>query len=375
MKKVILLGASGSIGLSSLEILRNNPSELTLVGASCHNSIEVLRKLKHEFPQINTALSNPQLRNSEFSFQGPDAIEQLITNTKCDIVINGISGAAGLKPSVWTLREGRDLALANKETIVMAGPQIIEMADAQGCRLLPVDSEHSALFFLQKHAPIKELILSASGGAFRDKSNEEMADVRLADALKHPTWDMGKKITIDSSTLANKGLEVIEAYFLFGVASENIKVVIHRESMVHSMVRTMDGALYAQISKPNMQLPIQNALFYPDLKKVDSVHIDPWDLKLSFEKPDFQRFPMLSLAYKSLLLGQWATIAYNAANEVAVDFFMQELIGYHDIPRVTEHILSGKGPESFSTIDEILQWDRNVRRQSNLFLEQLSVTD
>lgn len=375
MKKVILLGASGSIGLSSLEILRNNPSELTLVGASCHNSIEVLRKLKHEFPQINTALSNPQFRNSEFSFQGPDAIEQLITNTKCDIVINGISGAAGLKPSVWTLREGRDLALANKETIVMAGPQIIEMADAQGCRLLPVDSEHSALFFLQKHAPIKELILSASGGAFRDKSYEEMADVRLADALKHPTWDMGKKITIDSSTLANKGLEVIEAYFLFGVASENIKVVIHRESMVHSMVRTMDGALYAQISKPNMQLPIQNALFYPDLKKVDSVHIDPWDLKLSFEKPDFQRFPMLSLAYKSLLLGQWATIAYNAANEVAVDFFIQELIGYHDIPRVTEHILSGKGPESFSTIDEILQWDRNVRRQSNLFLEQLSVTD
>lgn len=369
MKRVLLLGASGSIGSSSLDILKKHPDSFQLVGVSCHSNQLELESIQRDFPGVRTALSGLSQGELPFDYTGKTAVRDLIRNTPCDLVINGIGGSPGLEPSYWSLMEGRDLALANKETIVMAGPQIMQLAEEKNCRLLPVDSEHSALFFLQPIQHIEELVLSASGGAFRDWSREDMQNITLEDALKHPTWSMGKKITIDSSTLANKGLEVIEAHYLFQKPADKIKVVIHRESTIHSMVRTTDGALYAQISKPDMRLPLQNALYYPDMYPVDSIYIEPWDLNMSFEKVDYHRFPMLPLAYDSIRKGQWATIAYNSANEIAVEAFMKGMIPFTDIAAITEYVLSLSGPNSFSSISDILKWDKEVKNNSRFYLE------
>lgn len=368
-KRVILLGASGSIGQNTLEVLRKYPEHLQLAGVSCHRNIAFLKKLKKEFPLAVTALSS-QGNGLDFSFYGESGLVEMIRSTKADIVLNAVAGSPGLILSWETLEAGMDLALANKESIVMAGSLIVNKAREKGLRLLPVDSEHSALFhLLQLPARPKELILTASGGAFRDKDLAYMKKAKPEDALRHPNWDMGKKITIDSATMANKGLEVIEAHYLFGFAPENIKVVIHKESLIHSLTRSIDNALYAHISKPDMKLPIQSALFYPDEKPVDSIFIEPWDLSLTFEKPDNNLFPMLPLAYSALKQGQSHCIAYNAANELAVKAFLDGKISFLQIADICEKLIENWVHQDIHSIKDVLDLNKRAFQEAQQILE------
>jgi len=375
MKKVILLGASGSIGTNTLEVIRNNPGRLKLIAVSCHRNKDVLASIKKEFPSVKTAFSSVE-KGSEFDYYGQLGIKEMIHDSQADILLNAVAGSPGLLFSWEALEAGLDLALANKESIVMAGKLMTKKADKQGLKILPVDSEHSAIFHLLRNpSSTKELILTASGGAFRDKDKAFLEHAKPEDALKHPTWDMGKKITIDSATLANKGLEVIEAHYLFGFAPEQINVVIHKESLVHSFTRTVDNALYAHISKPDMKLPIQNALLYPHEAAVDSVYIDPWDLSLTFRRPDYNLFPMLSLAFQALRQGQSSCIAYNAANEVAVDAFLNNKISFLNIADLCRNVLSKWIVSNVSSIEDVLAINKKAFRIAQEELERICVSN
>ena len=305
----------------------------------------------------------------------PEALEKLISTCGADIAVNGIAGSSGLLPSVLVLQAGMDLALANKETIVMAGPLVSQLAEQNGCRILPVDSEHSAVFTLvQKFGSdtIGQIVRTASGGPFREKPRGELPFVKPADALKHPTWDMGTKITIDSATLANKGLEVIEACRLFNVAPERVKVTVHPQSLVHSLIRTTDGVLYAQISPPDMRHPILAALTWPDFIPSS---LEEWDITaggtLNFYPPRLDDFPMLPLAYKALLQNA-GPIAYNAANEVAVAAFLAEKISFAQIATITEQVLAEDWCREPVTIQDVFLFDRQARQLAQQLVEKFS---
>ncbi|MCL2519828.1 MAG: 1-deoxy-D-xylulose-5-phosphate reductoisomerase [Spirochaetaceae bacterium] len=314
MKKLIILGATGSVGRQAIEVVKNYPDLLKVVGLAAYSNKEELIKLTKFINVDKLALAA----------ENPAAITNLIKESDADVVLNAISGSAGLLASFTTLEEGRTLALANKESMVMAGPLLKELAAKNNCLILPVDSEHSALFFLlqnRKAEEIDELILTASGGPFRDYSFNQLRQVTAQQAANHPTWQMGAKISIDSASLANKGLEVIEAWQLFNIDIKKIKVVMHRQSVVHSFIRTTDGALYGQMGKPTMLLPIQNALLYPALKPVPAARFDLFNQNLTFEAIDNERFPLLNLAYRACELGAAYPLVYNIANEIAVADF------------------------------------------------------
>ena len=364
MKKVIVLGATGSIGKNSLDVIRKNRENFTVAGLSAHTGESELLKAAEEFNVKNLAITGKKPGSDRIGFTGQVGLLNMIRDTDADLVVNGIAGSPGLLPSVEALSGGKDLALANKETIVMAGPLIKKLAEKNGSLVLPVDSEHSAVFQLLRNrniSEVTEIILTASGGPFREKPYEEFKDITLADALKHPTWSMGKKISIDSATMANKGLEVIEAHELFGFPGDKIKVLIHPESRVHSLIRTADGEMYAQISSPDMRIPIQNALTFPQTWDSSFGHLDLAETSLSFFSPDQKRFPLLFLAYNALEKGKSFKIAYNAANEVAVDAFIKGRIGFMSIHATVSEVLDmdwGYEPESF---DEVLDADKAVR--------------
>lgn len=358
MKKLLILGCTGSIGTSALNIAREFPSKFKIVGLTAHNSKEKLEKLSQEFGGVPFCLTGKE---------PPEALEKLITSCGADVAVNGIAGSPGLMPSVYVLRSGMDLALANKETIVMAGPLVAQLAQQNHCKVLPVDSEHSAVFTLvQKFGAeaIGEIVLTASGGPFREKKREDLPFMKPSDALKHPTWDMGTKITIDSASLANKGLEVIEACRLFNVSPDKVKVTVHPQSLVHSLIRTKDGVLYAQISPPDMRHPIMTALTWPEFVPSS---LEEWDIvsggTLSFYPPRMDDFPMLPLAYKSLSMGA-GPIAYNAANEIAVEAFLQEKITFTQISSVTEKVLEGDWNQEPVTIEEVFLFDKQARQQA-----------
>ncbi|MBQ9631195.1 MAG: 1-deoxy-D-xylulose-5-phosphate reductoisomerase, partial [Treponema sp.] len=287
-----------------------------------------------------------------------ECIQKLIDKTKPDIVVNGISGSSGLVPSKIVLENEIDLALANKESVVMAWNLIKKLSKKTGAKIIPVDSEHSAIFNLLNQIGKKnaeEIIITASGGPFRCYTKDMLKSVSVKDALHHPTWNMGKKITIDSSTLANKGLEIIEACHLFDFSSQNVKVVLHPESIVHSLVRTKDGMLYAQMSEPDMTHPIFSALTFPEIKKIYLRPFNLFDKSLSFFKPDFNCFPMLSYAYKVIELGGSYSIAYNASNEVAVHAFLNEKIGFTQIAELTKKTLQKDWTHTPSTFEEVFK--------------------
>ena len=320
MKKVLVLGATGSIGKSSIEIMRSEKERFKVCALSANSKKTEIESLANEFGCPYTLTS----------VDGTDGIKRLIDETKPDIVVNGIAGSAGLVPSSLVLESGIDLALANKETVVMAWPLVSELAKKHGANILPVDSEHSAIFTLINQCGkenVDSVIITASGGPFRTFDSEKLKTVTVQDALRHPTWNMGVKITIDSATLGNKGLEVIEATRLFGVAPDKIQVVVHPQSVIHSLVRTKDGIVYGQFSEPDMKHPILQALDWPIVK---SNFMRPFDLTdelflgtdgkrtLTFEKPRTKDFPMLSLAFSAAKKDKGYTIAYNAANEIAV---------------------------------------------------------
>lgn len=375
-KKVFVFGASGSIGQSSLDIIRNFPKCFELAGYSYHYGSDFAKKLKAEFPEALSFCTAELGKDFSMPEYGK-AFSEVLKKSGAEIAVNGISGAAGLPASVCTLQNGMDLALANKESIVTAGKIIALLAKKNGARILPVDSEHWAVFQLinshckniiedgngaeKRNLPDK-IILTASGGAFRDFSSESLKKVKLADALSHPTWSMGAKITVDSASLANKALEVIEAVNLFGVSPQNIIVTVHRQSIVHSMVQLKSGEVYAQLSPPDMRNPILGALTFP---KTAPSYLKPLDFSktftLDFEQPRYSDFPLLGLGFKAAEKQGLYPAAFNAANEEAVNAFMQEKIGFTDIARIVEEVLAEDWKNEAASIEEVFEADRKAR--------------
>ncbi|MBD5432940.1 MAG: 1-deoxy-D-xylulose-5-phosphate reductoisomerase [Treponema sp.] len=354
MKDILVLGATGSIGKSTLDLARRHKDKFRVVGLQAHSQKEMLDSLAAEF----------QCRATLSSLEGGEGIAKLLDAEKPQIVVNGIAGSAGLIPSRMVLERGVDLALANKESVVMAWSLIKECAQKNGAKIIPVDSEHSAIFNLASFCgreKIAEIILTASGGPFRNFSEEQLANATLADALKHPTWNMGKKITVDSATLANKGLEVIEACRLFDMPPERVDVVVHPESLIHSLVRTTDGILYAQISEPDMRHPIMGALCFPEY--VDS-GLEKFSLaghNMSFMQPRRKEFPLLDAAYSAVKKGPLYTIAFNAADEVAANAFIEGKINFLQIARVVQKTLEKNWSGNLSDWDDVFQCDKAAR--------------
>ncbi|MDR1325879.1 MAG: 1-deoxy-D-xylulose-5-phosphate reductoisomerase [Treponema sp.] len=372
-KKVALLGATGSIGKSTLDVLRRGKDVFEAVLFSSHTDSAGLEALGAEFPDAALALSGVERGASCVDYVGSEGLLRAISGCGADIVVNGIAGAAGLAPSIAALESGMDLGLANKETIVMAGPLVRELAKAKKARILPVDSEHSAIFkLLEAHGRenLATILLTASGGPFRTYTLEQLTSVRAQDALKHPTWNMGAKITIDSASMANKGLEVIEAARLFDIPvtaiADVIQVIVHPQSIVHSMISLKDGSIYAQISRPDMRFPIQSALYYPEDAPSGFEGLDFKQLTLGFEKPDEEKFPMLPLAYQALSAGDLYPVVYNAANEVAVAAFLVEQIRFPDIARVVAMALEQNwdGKLEFDAIRETDSRARSVAKSA-----------
>jgi 1-deoxy-D-xylulose-5-phosphate reductoisomerase len=373
-KRVGVLGATGSIGKSTIEVLRNAKDDFEPVLFSAHNNIEGLLALADEFHNSKIVLSGANsvcsCRHQKRLYAGRNGLFRAIEESGADIFVHGISGSAGLEVSLAVLESGADLALANKESVVMAWNLIKNQAVKKNANIIPVDSEHSAVFNLisahcnETHENLSEIILTASGGPFYDYTKEALMMVTVEEALAHPTWNMGVKITIDSATLANKGLEVIEASRLFDVPPERITVTVHRQSIVHSMIRTACGAVYAEMSLPDMRFPIHNALYYPAHRPCIFAHLDfgsGSNLNLSFGKPDYERFPMLSLAYEACRAGALYTVVYNAANEEAVALFVNRRIGFTQIPYITENVLTKDWSGGADSLETILAADSRAR--------------
>lgn len=365
MKKVLVLGCTGSIGSQSLDIARNMPDSFTVVGLTAGHNRDGLERLCAEFG----------CPGSLFADEGIAGMERLIKSCGADIAVNGIAGAAGLRPSALVLETGMDLALANKETVVMAWPLITALAQKTGSAIIPVDSEHSAVFNLINQAgrdSIAQIVITASGGPFREYTDEQLKAVTVEQALQHPTWNMGRKITIDSATLANKGLEVIEACRLFDMPADRVKVVVHPQSLVHSLVRTKDGMLYAQISNPDMRHPILGALSWPENRENYLEEFDLAGQMMTFFPPRMDAFPMLSLAYRCAGAGKSYTIAFNAANEVAVAAFLAKKCAFMDIPKIVEGCLEADWSSEASSFEEVFETDRKARNKADEQFVKLS---
>lgn len=341
MKRVLLLGATGSIGMQFIDALEKNLINAKLTGVVSYQNEEKLREtaIRYSVPYF---IIKDKDDNEKRAF---------LDSVQGDIALNALSSSEGLFWSLETIERNMDLALANKESVVMGYPLLRERAKNKGKKILPVDSEHSALWYLLKHEKPKRLIITCSGGPFLHK---DLKKAKLEDALKHPNWNMGKKITIDSATLANKGLEVIEASYLFGYKAEDISVVIHRESMVHAMIEKHDGSILMYMSKPDMRLPISLSILNGEENDKELIQrVDFSNLTLHFEKPNFKKFEMLSLAYKALKSGGAYTIAYNAANEVAVSAFLEKKISLLEIPKMVKNTMHHdfkKEPKSYNEI-------------------------
>lgn len=362
MKRVLVLGCTGSIGSSTLNICRAFPEKFSVCGITCNTKKEQLEKLAGEF-SCSASLT---------AEEGIDGIKKIIEESRPDIVVNGIAGSAGLLPSKLVLDAGVDLALANKETVVMAWPLIKSLADKKNVKIIPVDSEHSAVFNLINQVGkenVSQIVITASGGPFRTLKKEDLSSVTVKDALKHPTWSMGTKITIDSASLANKGLEVIEANRLFDFPVEKVQVVVHPQSLVHSLVRTNDGMLYAQISDPNMKHPIYSALTYPNNEKNYLPDFDLFDHEMTFFKPRYDDFPMLKYAFTAAKKNGSYTIAYNAANEIAVEKFIQGKIKFTEIPEIVLRVLEKDWSSSPETFDDVFEADKKARKLAGEILK------
>lgn len=375
MRSLLLLGSTGSIGTQTLELVERDPGAFRVAGLSAQRSwralLDQVRRHRPPFvaladPEAAEALA-PELPPGTTLFRGPEANLELIAAASFDLAVHGIVGAAGLLPSVAVLERGRPLALANKESLVLAGAILMELAKSRGGRILPVDSEHCAIFQClagEDVGRVRRVLLTASGGPFRDTPTEKLAHVGPSDALAHPTWDMGPRITIGSATLMNKALEVIEAHHLFGLAPEQIEVVVHRQSVVHSLVEFVDGSVIAQCGPPDMRGPIHWALHHPERRPAG---LPGFSLEvfreLTFEAPDRARFPALDLGYRAIALGGDAGARLNAADEVAVAAFLDGRLPFSQIAAVCGEVLaSGVGPAN--RVEDVLHADRSARSQA-----------
>ncbi len=381
MKKLSILGSTGSIGVSTLEIVAAHPDRFEVVALTAGNNLELLRRQIERFkPQLAVVLTEASAkvlrealpRSKTEILHGVPGLIAAATVTDTDMVVAAIVGAAGLVPTAAAISAGKDVALANKETLVTAGHLIMEMVREQGSRLYPVDSEHSAVFqSLQGHRTedVRRIILTASGGPFFNLSPAQLEQVSVADALNHPNWSMGQKITIDSATMMNKGLEVIEACWLFDMPGENIAVNIHPQSIIHSMVEYVDGCVMAQLGIPDMKAPIAYALTYPERVTTGVKPLDLTTLSgLTFFAPDNSRFPALRLAYRALSDGESMPAVLNAANEVAVEAFLAGKISFTAIPQVIESTMDAHRPHALHSIEDVLLVDRWARERTREML-------
>lgn len=361
MKRIVILGCTGSIGSTAIDAIRDKKLAVTVVGLSAHSNEKTLVSLARELSCTSICLTGGKAdRHSNLAVF--PTLSEMLSTLDADIVLNGIAGFAGLEASILTIKQGFDLALANKESIVCGGSYLFDLAKAHHSKIIAVDSEHSALAELVKgRSPdeIDSLILTGSGGPFRTLPKAQFDTITVEQALAHPTWKMGKKISIDSATLANKALEVIEASYLFGLPHEKIEVVIHPQSIVHSMIRTSDGALYAQMGIPDMTLPIVNALVTGGKALVRP--LDFTNLSLTFEKPDLERFPLLGLAFSILERKGSAALAFNAADEIAVHAFLDRTCTYPQMIRAIEKTLEKSWDHAPSSFEETLALDRKAR--------------
>ncbi len=376
MKNIVLLGSTGSIGTSTLKVVEDLPDRLRLVGMAAGTNAEMLlnQTLKHRPNAI--AISDPakatmlqeKLGTATQVFSGPEGLVKMATLPGADIVVIAIVGTAGLHPALAAIRAGKDIAIASKEILVMAGEIVMSEARKHGVRVLAVDSEHSAIFQCLDGKPpdsVRRLWLTASGGPFRATPTAEFASITVERALKHPSWVMGRKITIDSATLFNKGLEMIEARWLFDIEMERVSVVVHPQSIVHSMVEFIDGSMLAQLSTPDMCLPIQYALTYPERAFSERVQTNLATLgTLTFENPDTQRFPALNLARRAGEVGGTLPAVLNAANEVAVEQFCNGRISFPQVSETVRFIMERHQVMSHPTLDQILAADAWARRES-----------
>ncbi|MGN0253491.1 MAG: 1-deoxy-D-xylulose-5-phosphate reductoisomerase [Lachnospiraceae bacterium] len=374
MKNIAVLGSTGSIGTQTLDIVRNNTDELKIKVLAAGSNVELIEKQIREFKPEIAVLYNADKAN-ELKIKiadtgvkvlsGMDGMIEAATFDNVDTVVTSMVGMIGIKPTIAAIKAGKNIALANKETLVTAGHIIMPLIKEHKVSLLPVDSEHSAIFQSmngENRKRISKILLTASGGPFRGKSYEELKNVTLEDALKHPNWAMGQKITVDSATLVNKGLEVMEAAWLFDVDVSMIQVVVHPQSVIHSMVEYEDTAVIAQLGCPDMRLPIQYALFYPDRRFLDAKKLDFFEMKsLTFEKPDMDTFKGLKFAMEAAEFGGSMPTVFNASNEEAVAMFLNKKIGFLDIYRIIEESMNRHTIISNPDIDTVLSVERDTR--------------
>ncbi len=367
MKKIAILGSTGSIGTQTLEIVRKEP-DLQVVAMAAGANTELMEKQVREFrPRLvamwtEEAAKDLRVRLGDFPVQvayGMDGLVDVAACEESDVLVTAIVGMIGIRPTIAAIEQGKTIALANKETLVTAGHIIMPLAAKMGVQILPVDSEHSAIF-QSMHGENKErvnkILLTASGGPFRGKTREQLASMTVEDALKHPNWSMGKKVTIDSASLVNKGLEVMEAKWLFDVDLDRIQVVVHPQSIIHSAVEYVDGGIMAQLGVPDMKLPIQYALFYPDRRPMDTGRVDFFRLKqLTFEEPDTDTFRGLELAYRAARRGGSLPTVFNAANEKAVALFLQKKITFLQIPELIESSMEAHKVIDNPTLEQVLE--------------------
>lgn len=372
MKKIAILGSTGSIGTQTLEVARNN-GDLEITALAAGSNIKKLEEQIREFrPRLAAVWTEEKAKELRAAVKdldvkvvsGMDGLIEVCTHPEAEIVVTAIVGMIGIVPTIAAMKAGKDIALANKETLVTAGHIIIPLAQETGVKILPVDSEHSAIFQClngENRSQLKKILLTASGGPFRGRKLEDLKNIQVEDALKHPNWAMGRKITIDSSTLVNKGLEMMEAKWLFGVDPENIQIVVQPKSIIHSMVEFVDGAVIAQLGTPDMKLPIQYALYYPERRYLPGERLDFWKLtEITFEKPDMETFAGLQLAFDAAAAGGSMPTVYNAANERAVAKFLDRKIAYLQIPEIIGTCMEQHKVKANPSVEEILATEQAV---------------
>ena len=393
LRNVTVLGSTGSIGVSTLDVIRRHPDRFKVVALTAAKQIDRLANQCIEFNPAIAVVSDADgakrlselLDDKKLKTQvmyGADALVTAVTDSACNTVMAAIVGAAGLVPALAAAKAGKRVLLANKEALVMSGDLFMNAMKLGGGELLPIDSEHNALFQClpadfakspQSHSGVEELWLTASGGPFRNTPITELASITPAQACAHPNWVMGRKISVDSATMMNKGLEVIEAFWLFGLPLEKIKVLIHPQSVVHSMVRYRDGSVIAQMGQPDMRIPIAYGLSWPERIDAGVGQLDLTQFAaLSFSEPDFERFPCLALAFAAATLGGTAPTVLNAANEIAVAAFLDQGLPYLNIPVVVEHVLNSIASIPASSIEHILDVDAQARESAHQYIRQIS---
>ena len=386
MKKISILGSTGSIGQSTLSVVEKFPDRFKVVALAAGNNVDILEKQVRQFRPAMASVVSPlaaedlKKRCADMNvriFSGVEGMIQVAAAEEAQITVSAIVGTAGLVPTLAAIRAGKTIALANKEVLVTAGELVMAECKGRGVKLLPVVSEHSAIFqclHAGANKDIRKLILTASGGPFRSFSKKDLAKVTLAQALKHPNWSMGRKITIDSATLMNKGLEVIEARWLFDMKPERIKVLVHPQSIVHSMVEYADGAVVAQLGMPDMKGPIAYALSYPERLDKVSPALDLAAVgTLTFEEPDLERFPCLAYAFTALEAGGSMPAVLSAANEVAVKYFLDEKIEYMDIARVIKTTMDAHTPSPIRTVEDALKADLWARHEAERIIAECTL--